>query len=288
MCFIAFLVLAIPESLSKKRQELAREKHAAIKDARERRESTWLNTVKRANILEPLKVLWPTEPGTSSRLRSNLILLALIDTTVFGVAMGVMTVVVYYTGFQFGWDTGDTSLFVSVVNICRVSGLVIILPLLNYLFRTRRANRQRRESGSAVPQPNSGSDGLDIATIRIAIFLEVLGFAGYATARTPALFVVSGITAAFGGIGSPTLQSSLTKHVPHDQVGSLLGATGLLHALARIFAPLAFNLIYARTVGKFTQTVFVVVCACFGIAFLCSWFIRPHGKLHPSWYIETF
>jgi len=59
----------------------------------------------------------------------------------------------------------------------------------------------------------------------------------------------------------------------------VLGAMGLLHAGARVVAPIVFNLIYAKTVGGFAQTVFVCLGATFGLAFLISWFIRPHGKL---------
>jgi len=51
-----------------------------------------------------------------------------------------------------------------------------------------------------------------------------------------------------------------------------------LHALARVVAPTVFNLIYALTVGKFTQTVFVCLAATFGVAFILSWFVKPHGK----------
>ena len=83
---------------------------------------------------------------------------------------------------------------------------------------------------------------------------------------------------ALGGIGSQTLQSALTKHVPHDRMGQLLGATGLLHALARVVCPLTFNLIYAGTVATFPQAVFVVLSGCFGVGFLFSWFIRPNSK----------
>ncbi len=218
--------------------------------------------------------------------RVNLILLAGVDTTIFGVAMGAMTVVVYYTGYQFGWDTSQTSVFMSISSFSRVSALLIILPLLNYIVRTRRANKQRRESGFALAEPNSGSDSLDLATIRFAVMLEFIGYGGYAVARTDALFILSGILAACGGIGSPTLQSALTKHVPHDRVGNLLGATGLLHALARVVCPAIFNLIYAQTVGKFTQAVFVVLSGCFAVAFLFSWFIKPNSMYHLTTSVE--
>jgi hypothetical protein len=82
-----------------------------------------------------------------------------------------------------------------------------------------------------------------------------------------------------GSMGSPTLQSSLTKHVPPEYVGQMLGAVGLLHALARVVAPTVFNLIYSITVGKFTQAVFVCLGSGFALAFGLSWFIKPHGML---------
>ena len=93
------------------------------------------------------------------------------------------------------------------------------------------------------------------------------------------MMILSGAVAAVGGIGSPVLQSALTKHVPPEQTGALLGASGLLHALARVVAPTVFNAIYAATVGKFTQAVFVCLTATFGLAFLISLFVKPHSEL---------
>lgn len=277
--FVLFVFFVVPESLSKKRQQLARERFATEGESLIWDGYTWIWALRKSNILAPLKILWPTGPGSSGHLRANLILLSAVDTIIFGVAMGSMTVVVYYTGYQFGWDTAQSSGFVSIVSTARVSALVIFLPLFIKLVRTSRANRQRRESGFVIPERNSGSDTLDLAIVRFSIMLEVLGYAGYALVRTGPLFVLSGIFAACGGVGSPTLQSALTKHVPHDRVGQLLGATGLLHALARIVCPAVFNLIYAETVKTFPQTVFVVLSSCFGVAFCVSWFIRPNGKL---------
>lgn len=137
----------------------------------------------------------------------------------------------------------------------------------------------------STPEPNSGSDMLDLTIIRVAISLEVIGYFFYATANSGAMFYCAGVFASLGGVGSPTLQSALTKHVPHGKVGQLLGATGLLHALARVLGPITFGFIYWKTVGTVPQTVFVVLSCCFGIAFCISWFIRPHSEfflLFPS------
>ncbi|CAD6446029.1 3e06407e-e9b3-4e68-aee4-9fa6e1654700 [Sclerotinia trifoliorum] len=275
--FILFLLLVVPESLTRKRQEVAREKHAAggLLVANQ----TWLGMLKTKNPLAPLKVLWPTGGGNTKHVRANLVLLATVDTIIFGVAMGVMTVMVYYSGYQFGWRTSETSLYMSVVNSTRVFTLIAILPIFNYLVRTRPRNRLRRESGFAIPESQSGADSIDLFVVRLSIIFEVVGYLGFTLARSGPLFVASGIMASMGGVGSPTLQSALTKHVPHDQIGQLLGATGLLHALARVVCPTIFNLIYAQTVGTYPQTVFLVLTACFVFAFTFSWFIRPNVSL---------
>ncbi|KAI9876985.1 MAG: hypothetical protein M1830_005112 [Pleopsidium flavum] len=263
--FLSFLLFVVPESLSKERQMAAREKHRLYKDGRPRR--SFVNALKGANLLAPLEILYPTGEGSSRAVRWNLMFLAAVDTTMFGVAMGSMTVVVIYSEYMFGWGNLESSIFVSIVNTCRVCVLLIFVPLITRFIRGR---------AGSVPQRNSGCDRLDLAIIRTAIVFDILGYIGYATVRTGSLLILSGAIAAVGGMGSPTLQSSLTKHVPPDRTGQLLGATGLLHALARVVAPTIFNLIYALTVGKFTQTVFVCLAATFGVAFILSWFIRPH------------
>lgn len=269
LLFIVFLIFFIPESLSKTRQAAAREKHR-LEVIRLGPAADWINQIRAFNLLEPLKILYPTGEGSSSAVRRNLLLLASVDTIVFSIAMSAMTVIVIYTNIQFGWGDFQSSKFVSIVNSSRVFCLIILLPIVNRLVRG--------PSGTSR-QKNSGSDNFDLSVIHLAIFFDTLGYLGFALSRSGTLFIVSGVVASVGGIGSPTLGSALTKHVPPDRTGQLLGATGLLHALARIIGPTIFNAIYSATVGKFRQTVFVCLAATFGLAFLCSWFIRPHVYL---------
>ena len=276
--FILWLLFVAPESLTPERQRVAREK-VKKKDVNEDvgyGESATSNSLLRffkslrgGNLLAPLTILWPTEPGTNPQVRRNLFFLAAVDTTMFGIAMGSMTVVLLYAEFMFDWDTAETSRFLSTVNIGRVTVLVVMLPLATRLLRG--------PSSTAVKQ-HSGSDSIDLAIIRVAILFDMMGYVGYATVRTGPLFVLSGVIASVGGIGSPTLSSALTKHVPPDRTGQVLGAMGLLHASGRVVAPTIFNLIYANTVGRFTQTVFVCLASAFGLALIFSLFIRPHGK----------
>lgn len=267
--FVSFIALFVPESLSKKRQLLARQKHKeAAQEAGP--EWDWINQLRALNILEPLKVLWPTGPGTTPALRRNLIVLAAVDTIVFGVAMGSMQVVIIYTNYMFGWKTFEAGRFMTIANSARVFCLIVVLPVVTRLVRGKHDPNRK----------NNGCDLFDLSVIRFAVLFDTIGYLGYSLVRSDQanLFILSGVVAAIGGVGSPTLQSSLTKHVPSDKTGQLLGASGLLHALARVIGPTIFNAIYAATVGKFTQTVFVCLCATFGLAFVISWFIRPQSK----------
>ena len=276
--FLIFIGFVVPESLSKKRQHMAREKHKMLMSELGP-DWDWVNQLRSLNLLEPLKILWPTGEGSSPALRRNLVFLAAVDTILFGVAMGSMTIVIIYTNYMFGWKSFESGRFMSIVNGSRVFCLLVVLPLLTRYFRGK--------PGSNPKQKNSGSDVFDLTVVRVAVLFDTLGYLGYTLSRTGGAMIASGAIAAIGGIGSPTLQSALTKHVPADRTGQLLGASGLLHALARVVAPTIFNAIYAATVGKFTQTVFVCLTATFGLAFFCSWFIRPHGTLYRSYDFDT-
>ncbi|PVI06374.1 tetracycline-efflux transporter-like protein [Periconia macrospinosa] len=266
--FILFLNFIIPESLSKARQEAAREKHRIEKEQRGP-SSDFINRIRSLNLLAPLKILWPTGPGSNSAVRWNLILLAATDTIMFGVAIGAMGVIVVYMRQQFNWQELESGRFVSIVNISRVFCLLVALPLLTRIVRGKKGTKS---------QPHSGSDRFDLFIIRVSVLFDMLGFIGYALARDGSLFIASGAIAAIGGMGSPTLGSALTKHVRPDQVGQLLGATGLLHAFARVLGPTIFNGIYSATTSTYRQAVFVCLAGTFGCALLCSWFIRPHGE----------
>lgn len=274
--YFVMLAFVIPESVSKARQMAARELHRATK-TETRGGSFWTN-LNPLNIIRPLRILFPKPDGmhmwsavrlkTLSSLRRNLIVLAAVDTVVFAVGMGGAQILILYAEYMFGWHNYESSLFMSLACTTRVIGLLVLLPLATRLFRGPQSQ----------DQAHRGCDRLDLGIIKAAVLFDVIGYIGYVTTRTPGLFIVSAVFASMGGMGSPTLQSSLTKHVPPAETGKILGATGLLHALARVVAPVTFNLIYSATVGKYTQTVFVCLASLFGLSFLLSWFIEPHGK----------
>lgn len=262
--YALFMLFVIPESLTTERQMAARDKQRYAKEGQV--------STRRSNILAPLAILYPTGEGSTSALRRNLVLLAGVDTAMFGVVMGSQTVVLIYAKSMFGWDTLQQSIFLSTVSITRVSVLLLALPAISRIFRGPK---------STAIQQHSGSDNLDLSIIRVAIVFDLLGYIGYSTVMTGPLFFLSGIISSFGGMGPPTLGAALTKHVPQDRTGQVLGAVGLLHALARVVGPTVFNLIFSLTVGTVPQTVFFCLTGTFGVGFFFSWFVRPHG-MFPS------
>ncbi|KZN91041.1 putative membrane protein [Penicillium chrysogenum] len=279
-CLSVFFI--VPESLSKDRQLAAREKHRMkIVDADSPKWYSWrvwnpVNLITPLAILMPAagkpSVLFPNRRGASQALRRNIIMLAAIDTAVFGVALGTIQVIIIYAEYMFNWGSVESSLFVATINVVRVVNLFLVLPLISLFFRT-----PCEEDGTI-----RGSDTLDIVLIRASIIFDILGYVGYALSKAPSVMVMSGVVASLGGMGSAILQSSLTKHVPHERIGQMLGATGLLHALARVVAPTIFNLIYSLTVATLPQTVFVALAAVFGVAFLMSLLIKSHVTLESG------
>lgn len=270
MAFVLYMLFLCPESLSKRRQNHAREKY---KRAKSLRSTDWIEHLREINLVAPLKILWPTGPGTNSALRRNLVLLALIDTMMFGIAMGSMTVILIYVRQVFGWESYQSGIYLTVVNTTRVMGLFVVLPILNRVFRGKPSQETMHRTGS---------DLFDVVIIRVAIFFDTLGYLGYTLATTGPMMIGSGVIAALGGMASPTLQSALTKHVPPEKTGQLLGATGLMHALAKVIGPTIFNGIFSATAGTLVQTVFICLTSTFALAFVCSWFVKPGVTLEPT------
>lgn len=278
MFFILFVGFVIPESLSIPRQLAAQEKHRKENQAHVERHGSWMSSIRAKNPFVVLKVLYPTGPGSSMRLRINLIALAICDMIIMGSAISAGAVILLYARKFMHWGTFESSIFISSVSFVRVIVLLGIFPFINYFFRIRPAARLRRDSGITPIDSNNGADTLDIWVLRVALVSDIAGYVGYLSARSPKLFFASGMVTAMGGLGSATSQAVITKHVPRDQVGRVLGAVGMLQALVRVVGPILFNGIYAATIETFPQTIFVTLAGIFSFALLCTFLIKPNGK----------
>lgn len=101
--FILYLFFILPESLSERRIIIARQKHQLLRSSRDGTAKHYLGSMHPMSFVRPLSVLFPTGPGSSPRLRLNLMLLAASDTVLFGVGIGAMTVTILFAEVKFGW-----------------------------------------------------------------------------------------------------------------------------------------------------------------------------------------
>ncbi|KAI0409568.1 MFS general substrate transporter [Xylaria palmicola] len=295
----------VPESLSKKRRITAQDKYQVEQEALQAalpgsvqtvfgsrfpawiasdRLQTWLLVFLSANPLAPLKMFVPS--GRTNRLlRRNLLLLGFIDSVLMSAALGAGTVIILYAKFMFGWQTLESSRFISIVSFFRVLVLLVFFPTVNYFFRIRPLRRQQRITGNLQSEEtHSGADNLDVWLLRFALLSDVVGVLGYVFVRSEEAFIMSGVFTAFGGLATATIQATLTKQIPAERVGSMLGAMGLLSAISRVVAPIIFDGIYAGTVETYPQTFAVVLASLFGLSILASLFVRPHLVLDGEGY----
>ena len=105
----------------------------------------------------------------------------------------------------------------------------------------------------------------------------MIAFMCMSFAKTTNQYYAAGALVACGGMGPPTLQSALTKHVAKEDVGRLLGALSLLGSLSRVVSPLVLNSLYSFTVGTCPQAIFYVLSGAMFLGFLLSWGVIPHG-----------
>lgn len=306
--FVLFVGLVTPESLSREQQLLARQKHALELEALGSAtrwagpvasriplgRHVWgeLHSIRKANPLAPLEILFPTAPGTRL-LRRNFLIMAFVDMVTLGAAVSAGTVIVMYVEYMFEWGNLESSRFISMISMVRVVVLVGVLPMINYLFRARPAAARRRRradspaaTAAAATEKNAGADELDIWILRAALLSDVVGVTGYVFARSGALFVVCGVATAIGGLASATVQSALSKHVPPERVGQLLGAIGMVHSLARIASPIVFNQLYAATIESFPQAFFILLASLFALALAASFLLEPHGMFPCVLYLS--
>ncbi|KAL2153218.1 hypothetical protein VTH82DRAFT_4373 [Thermothelomyces myriococcoides] len=291
--FVAFMAFVIPESLSRRQQLLAREKKAREEEALApvsectdigssrvpllRPIRRLICSIRVSNPFAPLGILFPTGPGTA-QLRRNLLVMALIDVVILGSALSAGSIIVMYVEYMFEWGNFESSRFISMTSMVRVFTLVGILPLINHFFRKRPAARRLLADPHSPPPPekNRGADEVDVWILRASLVSDIVGCTGYIFARSGPVFVGCAILTALGGLGSATLQAAVSKHVPPQRVGQMLGAIGLLHSLARVCCPIVFNQLYAATVESFPQAFFVLLTSLFTIALVSSFFLKPH------------
>lgn len=288
--FAVYTALLLPESLSRTRMDQAARRH--IRDVAARRDASLALTdpdqskaqvsfakmMEKANIFKALRVFFPQHSAPA--IRRNLKLLVGIDLCLL-MNMGSFTVIILYAKLIFRWRDLEQGYLLSLIGGSRVIVLLGILPIVVRLVRGKQPKRTPDECAAANAQRENepeGADMLDIWLIRGSLLFESVAFASMALAKTSAGFYLGGALSGFAGVGTPTLQSALTKHVYETETGQLLGAVALLQSLNRVASPLLFGFLYSLTVKRMPAVVFWLIASLMLGGFLLSTGLRQTSR----------
>ncbi|ODQ71616.1 hypothetical protein LIPSTDRAFT_73329 [Lipomyces starkeyi NRRL Y-11557] len=271
--FALFILLVLPESLSQERIIDAQELHRISMEFNAARPRDIRYYLRRLNFLQPLRVLWPND-GTRLVIKKNIVILTGIDTVFNGCTTGAIVSILLYAEYTFQWTSVETGFFISLTSVFRAIELLVVLPSITYIYKRRHPHAQHEV----------GASKSDIFMIRMSVIFETCSYLLMASATNGIEFAIAGTVSAFGSLESPTVRAALTKHVPTENTGAVLGALSLMQSLSEIVGPIIFSNIYASTVVSYPKAIFVASIIIFIIAFVMSLLLTEHlgGGLYDS------
>jgi DHA1 family tetracycline resistance protein-like MFS transporter len=85
--------------------------------------------------------------------------------------------------------------------------------------------------------------------LAMGLLAGALGFAIYGLATRGDIFLVGIPVMAIWGLAGAAIQSIMTRHVSASEQGQLQGANSSLTAIAGLFGPAVFSLVFASFIG---------------------------------------
>ncbi|KAF4615419.1 hypothetical protein D9613_002574 [Agrocybe pediades] len=309
--YTIFVWTVLPESLSKKKMEQARQKYAAENQevALERQQNPTfglLVTLKRIfAFLSPLTIFMPIQGRTNGnplkRPKTDYNLTLMV--AAYGVTislMGSYSSKFLYARSAFGWSVETLGYWLSIMGAARALFLAIILPVAIKLLKPKPTilvlpAPSRTESTPLLaddPQSPSGSSSqapktitkeihsplFDLRLAMVSLLVEIIGYTFMGLAPTGFLFTVFGAVSSFGTGFSPAVQSvtlALYARRGGTETGRLFGALSVIQALcSQIIGPSLYGFIYMKTVATYSRAIFFVSVISLIISFICLSFVR--------------
>ncbi|KAM0792419.1 hypothetical protein ACM66B_005097 [Microbotryomycetes sp. NB124-2] len=313
-CFLFYLTwlvclfTIVPESLSEsqRRDERRKAKEEAIEQARLRsseeqewrsagRHVTFMRIVRLLKaplaLLTPLAVLLPREvqregavgeeeqpllPVTDTKTKKDwrLTLVALAY-GLFMIVPGLMNVKILYTRGTFGWGPVETGYFITFLAICKLIGLLVLMPIATRLFRRKsevsskdaqpsdaEAEAVRREHDSYLKNLADANLDLNLARISIVVMIFAYIVPSLPHPRTSSRFLVGSGVASLAAAASPALQSLAVSLAPRRESGQVLASLSvLINLCVQFIGPPLFAGIYVAVVEHWPEAVFAVAAA---------------------------
>lgn len=206
--------------------------------------------------------------------QTNMLILAVIEAAVFGVSMGLTPLQLAYSAYMFRWRASAQSAFLTGVNLWSILVLVALTPLFMSLIQQRQ-----QSEGQSEGQSQTAFGPGELGTIRTCLLLQTVGYVTIGVFHSPLGVIAGSLIAGSGAPLSPIMTSCLTKMVPKERQGALLGAVSFLHAAFRIIMPAGMNYVYGSTVGTQPYTLFSLLGFGSGIFLVASMFIGHKSEL---------
>jgi len=135
------------------------------------------------------------------------------------------SVTVLYMSYRYGWSELQVGLALAGVGVCSmiVQG-TLVRPIVKRLGERR--------------------------ALVVGLVFGAAGFSIYGVAARGDVFLIGVPVMAIWGLTGPAIQALMTRHVSASEQGQLQGANSSLTAIAGLFGPAMFSLVFAAFIGE--------------------------------------
>ncbi|KAI0748590.1 MFS general substrate transporter [Daedaleopsis nitida] len=210
--------------------------------------------------------------------------------------LGLYVYIIQYLTGTYGWTTEEVSYWFSSVGAARAIFLTLIFPVIVSYFKPKSPIQLPTEPEEPLnsptelrarsPPPHARSPGrhaphspqFDLRIARYSLGVEIVVYTLLVCSTSGLMF--AGLS-TFGALGmgfGPAVQSvalTLYNRRGGKDSGKLFGAMSVVQAMSsQVFGPFVYGLTYARTVGTFPKTIFVVAVCAVVLAFVLLLLVR--------------
>jgi len=167
----------------------------------------------------------------------------------------------YYTMLKFGWGPGDVAISLMAVGALTAVSFGVLPRLV-------------------VPRIGETN------AVYVGLLCAALGYAGYAFSGAPWVLYAWMVMWSLGGVGGPALNAIMSKQVPANEQGELMGARASMDSITSIVAPLLMTNLFAyftsgRAFVYFAGASFLAAALCEFAALLLFFAVRNRLRVAP-------
>ncbi|KAH8826995.1 MFS general substrate transporter [Flagelloscypha sp. PMI_526] len=195
-----------------------------------------------------------------------------------------------YASMEFDWTAQTFGYYLSLVSATRSITLIVLLPVLVRLFKSKpRRVQEGEEEPLLASSTNTSKTRLvehytpvfELVLCRISVLIEMLAYSCLIVIVEPSVFTIFSMIGSLSSGFSPSAQTvALHLHVvrtgSQTETGKLFGALSVVHALcSQIIGPSLFGLVFAKSVvAGFPRAIFVLYSSSLALAFVLLLFVR--------------